>query len=412
MSVWIGDTQPNESSANPDVFFRYFNGSAWGEAAPIIGANSPNSEWETDPAVVFMGEQSGQKTALSCWTANKGDKSLAHLNDILASQDIACAVWNGAAWSAPVKIIEDAQADGVVSLAYDPTLNNAVAVWVHNADAGKNALNRTAWQLMYSVYDPTSNQGAGAFAPAQIVSGTNTNKSDQMPVAAADGGGNVVLVWARDDDGKFYTELDKVVNGTNVDAENLDSHIMWAKLGVEGWSAPTALATGGKATRLYPSLAPSPGGSFLAVWTEKEPGKKRSIKYAVYSGGGWGQPGAVVESEQFMEDPKAVVDVAGKATVIWRGYAKGGKGALFASTSPSVSSPVWSEPEQITHDDAVQWQPTAVLDQNNKVVTAWSGYNMATGQAQSGTGMSGGRQRGRSESGIGESDQHVQRPGD
>jgi hypothetical protein len=390
MSVWIGDTQPNESSANPDVFFRYFNGSAWGEAAPIIGANSPNSEWETDPAVVFMGEQSGQKTALSCWTANKGDKSLAHLNDILASQDIACAVWNGAAWSAPVKIIEDAQADGVVSLAYDPTLNNAVAVWVHNADAGKNALNRTAWQLMYSVYDPTSNQGAGAFAPAQIVSGTNTNKSDQMPVAAADGGGNVVLVWARDDDGKFYTELDKVVNGTNVDAENLDSHIMWAKLGVEGWSAPTALATGGKATRLYPSLAPSPGGSFLAVWTEKEPGKKRSIKYAVYSGGGWGQPGAVVESEQFMEDPKAVVDVAGKATVIWRGYAKGGKGALFASTSPSVSSPVWSEPEQITHDDAVQWQPTAVLDQNNKVVTAWSGYNMATGQAQSGTGMSGG----------------------
>jgi hypothetical protein len=349
-----------------------------------------------------MGEQSGQKTALACWTANKGDKSLTLLNDILAAQDIACAVWNGTAWGAPVKVIDDDEGDGIVSLAYDPTLNRAIAVWVHNADTGKNALNRQAWKLLYTIYDPAANGGAGGFTPAQEIPGTASGSSDQMPAVATDGLGNALLVWARDDDGVFFTENEKgadgkpkVIKGTTIASEvNLDSRILWSKLTSEGWSSPAVLATGGEATRLSPSLSPAPGGSFLAVWSEKDPSKeeskKRIIKYSVYSGGSWSSPGNVVESGQFMENPKAVVDAAGKATVIWRGYAKGGKGALFASTSPSVSSPVWSEPEQITHDDAVQWQPTAVLDQNNKVVTSWSGYNMATGQAQSGTGMTGG----------------------
>jgi hypothetical protein len=381
MSVWVDDTRPEDPTPNPDVFFRYFNGTTWSAQAPIIGANSPNAEWETDPAVVFM----NNGAALSCWTANKGEKTLSNLNAILAAQDITCAVWNGTVWGEPVKVISDAEADGVVSLAYDAGNNKAIAVWVHNADAQKNALNRTAWQLMYAVYDAQT----GNWTPAQIIPDTNTGKSDQMPAVATDGAGNVILVWARDDDGQFYTELATVTDGTNVDAKNLDSRIMWSKLGESGWSMPVALATGGEATRWSPSLAPAPGGSFLAVWAEKEPGKKRSIKYAVFSGGGWGQPGNVVESEQFMEDPKAVVDTTGKATVIWRGYAAGGKTALFASTG-QMPSPVWSEPQQITHDDTVQWQPTVVVGAGNKVVTAWSGYDMATGQAQSGAGFTGG----------------------
>ncbi len=386
MSVWTDDTRPEEASPNPDVFFRYNNGTA----APIIGAASPNNEWETDPAVVFM----GNGTALACWTANKGDKSLNLLNDILAAQDIACAVWNGTAWGAPVKIIDDAQADGTVSLAYDPTLNKSLAVWVHNADPGKSALNRTAWKLLYSLCDPQANGGAGGFSTAQDVTGTNTGKSDQMPVAGSDGNGNFLLVWARDDDGVFHTELDKVVNGTNVDAKNLDSHIMWSKLGEAGWTEPATLATGGEATRVSPSLAPAPGGSFLAVWSEMDPskaeGKKRSIRYAVYSGGAWSSPDVVVEGSQFLEEPKAVVDATGKATVLWRGYAAGGKSALFSSTGTMASKISWSDPQQITHDDTVQWQPAAVVGPDNKVITSWNAYDAKTGKAQSGSGLSGG----------------------
>jgi len=382
MSVWIDDTRPSEPAPNPDVFFRYNNGTG----APIIGVASPNNEWETDPQAVFMKDGA----ALACWTANKGDKSLNNLNNILAAQDIACSAWNGTAWSAPVKIIDDGEADGVVSLTYDPTLDKSLAVWVHNAAPDKAAMNRTAWKLMYGIYDPAANQGAGGFTPAQDVTGTNTGKADQMPAVATDGSGNAYLVWARDDDGVFYTEMDKVTNGTNLDAKNLDSHIMWSKLGETGWTAPAALATGGEATRLSPSLAPAPGGSFLAVWEEKAPGKMRSIKYAVLSGGAWGTPGNVAESSQFMEDPKAVVDAAGKATVIWRGYAAGGKGALFSATGNMAAQITWSEPQQITHDDTIQWQPTAVVGADNKVITSWNAYNAATGAVQSGNGLTGG----------------------
>ncbi|MDI9571432.1 MAG: NosD domain-containing protein [Pseudomonadota bacterium] len=401
MSVWIGDTRPEEASPNPDVFFRYDSGSGWGDPAPIIGAASPNAEWETDPKVVFM--KNG--AALACWTANDGDQSLAEgpndqsnpkLDAILSHQDIACSYWNGTTWGAPVKIsVEDPgnpKADGTAALSYFAE-NKALAVWVHNADANKRAMERTAWQLRYSLFDPTSGEGAAAFTGAAIVPGTDTGKADQMPAVAADGAGKAMLVWARDDDGNFHTELGAVTKGTNVNAENDDSHIMYSLWSGSGWSTPAALATGGKATRLSPALAPAPGGAILAVWAEKDPtreaGKTHLIRYSVYSNGAWSTPGVVAESGKFMEEPKAAIDGNRKATVIWRGYAAGGKGALFSSTG-TMPSPTWSEPQQITHDDTIQWQPTITVDKDNKVVTAWSGYDAKTGAAQSGIGLTGG----------------------
>ncbi|MCX7634836.1 MAG: hypothetical protein N2Z74_03730, partial [Syntrophales bacterium] len=153
----------------------------------------------------------------------------------------------------------------------------------------------------------------------------------------------------------------------------------------------TALATGGKATRLSPSLAPAPGGSFLAGWAERNPerntdGKQRAIRYSVYSGGNWSAPGDVFATAQFVEEPKAVVDATGKATVIWRGYGRGGKSALFASEG-QMPNPTWSEPKQITHDDTVQWQPAAAVGNDNKVLMAWNGYDAKTGQKTAPAGV-------------------------
>jgi len=390
MSVWIDDRTPAESAPDPDIFFRHDGGSGWSAPAPVIG-DGVNAEWETDPKAVFM----NNGAALACWTANKGDKSLTNLNDILAAQDIACAVWNGSGWGAPVKVIDDAEADGTVSLAYF-AVDRVLAVWAHNADPEKRFDARTAWKLMYSIYDAAANAGAGGFAQAQNVPGTEGGGADQMPAVAPDGSGNAMLVWARDDDGNFHTQLGSVANGTNVDARNLDSRIQWSLWSGSTWSAPAALATGGEATRLSPSLAPAPGGKFLAVWEEKDPskeeGKKRNIRYSVYSGGAWSAPGIVWESAQFMEEPKAVVDAAGKATVIWRGYAAGGKTALFSRTGTLDGQIAWidEKPQQITHDNTIQWQPTIVVGADNKVVTAWSGYDAANGAARSGTGLTGG----------------------
>ncbi|MBN2060467.1 MAG: hypothetical protein JW882_08630 [Deltaproteobacteria bacterium] len=386
MSVWIGDTQSDESAPpDPDVFFRFDAGSGWSEPKPIIGEASPNGEWETDPRAVFMKDG----TALACWTVNDGDKTLNDLNAILAAQDIACSTWNGTTWSAPVKVIDDAEADGTAALSYFAT-DKTMAVWMHNADPAKKFDARTAWKLMYSIYDATANKGAGGFATPQDVPGTAEGGADQMPAVAADGAGNAMLIWARDEDGNFHTELGAVANGTNVDASNPDSHIMWSLWSGSAWSVPGVLATGFNATRLSPSLTPAPDGQFLAVWAETEPGKPTRLMYAVWSVTGWSTPGIVAESGQFMEEPKSVVDVSGKITVIWRGYGAGGKGALFFSTGTMATEITWTEPQRITHDDTIQWQPRIVVDENNKVVASWSGYDAETGEASSGTGLTGG----------------------
>ncbi len=390
MTLWIDDRTPAAPAPDPDVFYRYYDGSAWSGSAPLIGTAQTNLEWETDPAVVFL----NGGAALAAWTANKGDKSLNDLNDILAHQDIAFALWNGEAWTTPAKVIDDDEADGTVRLAYDGSNQKALAVWVHNADAGKNAMSRTAWKLMYALFDPAANEGAGAFAVPADVPGTATGTADQMPAIAADGAGTVLLLWARDDDGEFYRELSGVTNGTNVDYENNDSHIYWTRWNGTGWNDPQALATGGTATKLSPSVAFSPGGTALAVWTEKEVSQGATmhrLKYAVYADGGWSSPEVITESPRFIEDPKAVVDAAGTATVIWRAYAgrsKGG-GALFSSTG-QMPAPSWSEPKQITHDDTLQWQADAALDENNKVYTVWSAYDASSGIASTGTGFGSG----------------------
>jgi hypothetical protein len=155
------------------------------------------------------------------------------------------------------------------------------------------------------------------------------------------------------------------------------------------------VATGGATTKLSPSLAFSPDGSALAVWTEKgifEGVRKHLLKFSVFnvSTNTWSTPALVLESGQFIEDPRAIVDATGKATVLWRAYAgKSGNGALFSCTG-QMSNPTWSEPRQITHDDTVQWQPAVALDQNNKVIASWSGYDMATGASRSGAGFGSG----------------------
>jgi len=389
MSVWIEDTEPDEPFPNPDVFFRFFDGDSWTEPSPVIGIKSPNDEWEMDPAAVFM----AANNALSCWTANRGDKELSDLNAILAAQEIACAVWNGSGWGDPVYLTDDDRADGLVNLAYGG--GNTFAVWIHSADR-VDVLDRTAWELRYAVYD----KNTGQWEPPAPVPGTDTGFSDQMPSVAANGEGGVVLIWARDDDGVFYTENEKgpdgdplVINGTTIASEdNEDSHIMWSQWTGTAWSPPAYAATGGTATRLFPSLAASPDGSYLAVWTEKAPGKKPSIKYSVLSGTTWSTPGTVVESDQYLEEPKAVVSASGRATVIWRGYTGGGE-ALFSSSTPSLTASEWSEPEQITHDKTVPWQPVVAVEtagEDEQVVTSWTGYDVETGSVHSGPGFGGG----------------------
>ena len=400
MLVWVDNTAGEGDPPNPDVFFRYYDGTTWTGNAPVIGQDhSPDLLWEMDPAVVFM--EGG--AALAAWTSNSADHALgddynaegnAALYDILDGQDIAFAVWNGTSWTEPGLVIDDDKADGTVRLAWDGGNGTAVAVWVHDdtehdPDTEAGAMVRTGWKLMYAMftYDPDPEQSAWS-VPGEVTD-TASGSADFMPAVATDGAGNLLLVWARDEDGAFHEELDEVVNGTNVDAVNHDADIYWSRWTGDGWSTPAPLTEENDATEFYPSVAFAPGADkAVSVWVERGAETERLV-YRVFDvdQGTWDTAGVMYESGLPMEDPHVVVDAQGTVTVVWRGY-RSGKTDLFLSRA-MLDTLDWSEPEQITDDEYVDWSHTVALSADGRVVTGWSTFDPETGEGSGGTGVGG-----------------------
>ncbi len=378
MVVWTGDTAVEPAPPNPDVYYRFHNGTAWSDSVPIIGGESPNQEWETDPAVVFI----SNGAALAAWTANAGAHTLDNLNDILAAQNIAYGVWDGASWSAPGLIIDDDEADGTVQLAYDGFNSKVMSVWMHDANTDHDIETRTEWKLLYSIYDP----GDETWSAYQDVTGTASGSADFMPSLATDGSGNALVLWVKDGDGIFHQELDEVTDGTNVDFTNDDCNIYWSKWTGSAWADPLTLTTANSATELFPAVTFAPEGKALAVWVEKE-GTTERLYYSVFTllDSSWSPPLIITESPSFIEEPKVVVDSSGKTTVVWRGGSSRGSN-LFSSWA-NMSDLIWSEPEQITHDDMVDWNISAALDSNGEVTTCWSKYDTSSGDESSGSGF-------------------------
>ena len=375
--LWIGDTSPGEAAPNPDVFFRFNDGSSWGAAAALIGPASPNGEWEMDPSVVFTGGDS----ALAAWTANDGAKSLDNLNDIFAAQDIAYAVWDGTGWSAPGRIIDDAQADGTATLAFDETGGRAVAVWMHDANQDRDIATRNEWTIMYAVFDPVE----GVWTTPGAVGGTAADGADFMPAVAFDRSGSGLLVWARDVDGRFMEVLDQVSEGTNVSYGNADSDIMCAWWDGGGWGSPEAITTADGATDLAPAVAWAPSGAFVAVWVKKE-GPRERLYCRVFRNGAWTEQVPVHEAAT-VEDPRVVVDADNRATLVWRG-----RSDLWSSHGAldGPGAPVWSEGVRLTLDDAVDRSPAMAPGDAGTVSLVWGKYDPVADEAGSGLGMSDG----------------------
>ncbi|MBI9073923.1 MAG: hypothetical protein JEZ02_00835 [Desulfatibacillum sp.] len=381
MVVWIDDTEPGEAKPNPDVFFRYFDGSNWTSSAALIGANSPNTEWETDPRVVFMGGQ----TALAAWTANSGDPTLDNLNDILAAQDIDYSVWDGSNWSAPGRVIDDDNADGSVTLAYDPLNSKVLAAWVRDSDATNSVTTRTDWIIQSSIYDIAGD----SWSESSPITGTTGGTADFGPALATNATGQGLLVWCRDGDGRYYSELDQVINGSNVDATNADSDVFWALYSGNHFSAGTALTTPDNDTETACDVACGPSNLAVAVWvTHTDAGK--ILKYSVFdfSTSQWGTPGVIAENSNYIEDPRVVVDSDGVATALWRS-ADDVEGDLYSSQAADLSDPQWSDPEKITDDQYMETSPSIALDSQGNLLTAFNAYDMGAGEPVSGQGFSG-----------------------
>jgi thiol-disulfide isomerase/thioredoxin len=375
MVVWIADTDPTPDSPNPDVYYRYFDGTSWSDAAPIIGPASPNQLWEIDPAVVFLEEG----RALAAWTSNDGDKGLNNLNDIFAHQDILYSIWNGDGWTSPKPIVDDNEGDGAVSLVYDRISKKAFAVWVHDRNSDRDVNTRGEWEIWYSVYDPAKD----VWSQPQAIPSTVDESADFDPVVGADGRGGVYVIWVKDVDGKYYQELDEVVDGSNVDYTNKDCNVYQVVWTGDGWSAPTVLSSANSETEQMLSLSFG-GGRGIAVWVGKD-GTKDKLYWSTFNGGSWSAPGIVTESDYFIEDPKVAVDGLGNAVVVWRGY-DGYDGDIFFS---ELKGTRWSDPKQVTEDDLTDWDLSVSVG-GGKVSASWTKNDLKSKMDHASPGFSDG----------------------
>lgn len=317
-ALYVFTQDAGTSSPDPELYFQFDDGSGYADAMPLSGSTTPDARWEMDPAVVFLGGGDG----LAVWTSNRGAASLTNLNDILASQEIAWSAWDSGSqtWTAPVDLTQDSQADGSAALAYNAGSDEAAALWVHDSNTANGALERTDWDIHFAIYDGASETWT---APAAVVA---DSVSDYMPAVAASGS-TFMALWSEDDDGQLFVDpgLDPdedgtIANGTNVDSTNTDARLVYAIYSGGSWSSKNVLYQSA-ASSSYTQMADVVGtgsGDYVGVWVDKQ-NTNDLLLYAIYSGGSWGSPQLVVESEQFIEDPDLTY-ANGEVTVFYRSY--------------------------------------------------------------------------------------------
>jgi len=343
--VWIHNVG-TDSAANPEVYGMFWNGTQWGVPQAITN----NDRFETNPKAAFT--PSGDVIAV--WTQNRlapgQSEDPAY---ILSQQDIYYAYWDHrtSQWTMPRPITDDDIGDGMpaISLGAD---GKGLVLWTRTLD--NDLATRTDWEIYYAQWKDSSWSEPRAL--------TNDNSADCSVDIACSDDSVALAVWLRDGDGDFGTIDDTEIfsalwNGTN-------------------WGSPTQLTFNDQLERT-PSVAFIPNGDALAVWSSTEIQPDSTLIDRIYcsrwdrASSRWDNPEVVVESSQFLLQPKVSTSVKDSnliAMVMFRGY-DGYDGDLFACMKNlSIEGSQWTTPTPITADTLTDWMASSTIDARNNAL--------------------------------------------
>jgi hypothetical protein len=330
IAVWV---QGNGIWSN-----RYVPGTGWGVATPISsgtgGAEAPQ---------VTMG---GSGTATAVWHQWDGAQ-----NSIYANRYVL-----GTGWGTATIIKTGA---GQAQVAMDAS-GNAIAVWPESLGA--------IWNIYANRY--ILGTGWGMETLIQTTSG-----DAYLPQVAMDNNGDAIAVWAQyDAQSSIYAN--RYVPGT-------------------GWGTATYFDTG-SSWDYVPQVAVADSGAAMVVWTGHT-GTVLDNSFRVYlcanryiPGSGWETPSVIwSKSSLVVVSPQVVMDVDGKAVVVWNETASAGGsyGAVTVSeikASSYVPGTGWTEPVFI--DAPLPWSqagsPRVAMGRNGNAVAVWyqSAFGGFTGQ--------------------------------
>ncbi len=343
---------------------------AWSEQGPEIRARiddqadilveSAPERWELDPTVTWL--DNGR--ALAAWTSNRADPDLVDLPQILAGQEIRWALWDGTSWSQASDLTNDSYADGLARLAFDGS--RAHIVWVRDDDA--NPSTRGDWSIQAATF---SN---GSWSEPQTLAPGDAAADYQPAIAARDG--RALAVWARDDDGRYFTALEQMENGSGIRYDNTDGYLMLA-LYENGWNTPVRVPGSDTGFVHSPAVAWFPDGRrALIAWIGLETqtdGNDQATLYGLI----WDRVDNSFSTPTPLDDEArelvAFANPNHSVGLLWTRSGQQGQEVRQARYGLDAQGQLQTlqAPTPLTQGGGSQWQLTAAASDDGRLAISW-----------------------------------------
>ena len=328
LGVWLADNTRRDLINRTEVRYATHDGASW---SPIT-AIAADGTADLNPKLISLPDGDAvcvwqnADTVLS--DEDPFDVFLSHLEIAVATYDAT-----GDTWSTPTMLTTNGYLDRSAAIAAsDP--NDMLAVWVSNADNDMWGTIDLPNDILWSAYD-----GISWTAPATIATGLGTILDTSL---AYDGTtGTFIFVTDADDD------LD-----TPEDQE------LWAATYEAGvWSAPVQL-TNDTITDAAPRLAYDDLGILRLVWLKGD-----DIRFA--EGTDVENASVVVTPKESMgsKDFELVMGVTGRIALVWNDGSETYHDVWISYYEPTQDA--WSQPRQLTFDDAAERFLSGVFDAND-----------------------------------------------
>ena len=360
MAIWP------QSPTSLAVSLYDYNTNSWKAPQTI-----PTGLGSTGPQIAFF----APNRAVAAWTESSLDRNMTpeqlaamSVEDLIKSQRMAYAVWNGTSWSASQAGPTVGLGEGGVALAGCMSTNPAcpaggavTGVWERNTSADFAA---RQIRLLYATY-----QGGAWSAPQPL--DPSSGATDILPQVAYRGG-TPVVAWVRDSDADLTD-----ISSRRVALRFLDGSPASVPTNLPGGIAEVALAVGSDGN---PLLAFTRAEDSTRLLDNRRP---LSVAHGSCSGS------ACTWSHQQLNDPYGrpiyaerpilTLDGTGKPTLTFRGLGfgpdKNGKLEVYPGDAPGMTfhtgelvlldvnlSSATVVLDYKTQDGAVNWQPAAVFD--------------------------------------------------
>jgi hypothetical protein len=291
-------------------------------------------------------------------------------------------------WSAPQLIENNGGQAGNAKVAFDQD-GNAYAVWTQLEGA-----NATIWSNRYAA-------GVG-WGNAQSI--TSVAGSANVASIAADGSGNVLVVWGQYDGSRSsiwangYTPAAGWGTSQRIDAdvgngytpqiafdgagnalalwwqyEGATSHIWFNRyVAGSGWGTAARVENSPGGAH-YPRVAFDPQGEAVAVWSQGDGGSEGIWSSRYTPGSGWGAAGRLDTGAGGAGQPRLAIDARGRALAVWHES----DGAVLNMASNRYRPDAgWGTAQLIEQDDAGDAQyPELAIDGEGNATAVWMQYD-------------------------------------